>query len=219
MRVFRGMALLGSILVAGVSLAGCGGVTDVGFSADRYDPIPALEALDWGAVDPGEAWDYWELRRVGPGGDAASGTILGSGGTMARSELSAAVLEAMDAAAPPSGFAVGCLPGHCFSYALAVEGEAVTVIVSRTELGAFLSPITTQEEAIVLGTAQSYVWWDEGAYTGAARSGPPWDVVLFELVRDCDPVEVHRVRYRVTSTGEVAERARELWERSPGMCI
>ena len=213
------MALVGGILLGGLSLGGCGGVTDVGFSADRYDPIPAPEGLDWGAVDPGASWDYWELRATGPGGDPESSTILGSGGAVARSELTESVRAAMDAASPPSGFAVGCLPGHCFRWVVAVEGEAVTVIVSRVELGAFLSPITTPEEAILLATAQSYVWWDEGAYTGVARSGPPWDVVLFELVRDCDPVEVHRVRYRVSEAGEVTERARELWERSPGMCV
>lgn len=219
MKGIQRSALPGVILLAGLALGGCGGVTDVGFSPQGFEPIPPLAELDWGAVDPGEAWDYWEFRRTGPNGDAESATLLGSGGTMARSELSPAVREAMDAAAPPSGFAVGCLPGHCFSYALAVDGEAVTVIVSRTELEAFLSPITTQAEATVLATARSYVWWDEGSHTGVTQMGPPWDLVLFELVRDCDPVEVHRVRYRVTSSGEVTERAREVWERSPGLCI
>ncbi|HSH45153.1 MAG TPA: hypothetical protein VK966_04825, partial [Longimicrobiales bacterium] len=54
-----------TLMAFGLLLAGCNDTTGVGFDPAEYDPIPQLEALDWGSVEPARDWDYWELRAGG----------------------------------------------------------------------------------------------------------------------------------------------------------
>ncbi|MFW5947705.1 MAG: hypothetical protein ACOCUW_04365, partial [Gemmatimonadota bacterium] len=199
---------------------------------DAYDPIPALGDLDWSAVDPAAAWDYWELRRAGPAPDP----VLGTGGALTLEELDPTVAEALSLIEPSGGFAGGCLPAWCYSYVAAVDGDQVTVIDTRGHFAAFLAPVTTAEEAILLAWSRDHVWWDTPAYTGVDEGLPVlppggerdtgirevdggWDVVVFQLTEYCDPIRTDRVRFRVHADGRVTEEAREVWQRTEDACI
>lgn len=204
-------------LICGGALVACGSTTGLDFEPTAFDPIPRLDALDWAAVQPAEAWAYWELREAGPSGDH---DVLGSGGALDRDELDPATLDALDDARPPNGFAVGCLPGHCYKYVVATDGDEITLVDSTEELRAFLAPITSAEEAILLVASLPVVWWDDGENTGIRQAGSAWELVVFELARACTPVQTDRVLLRVEgATGAVTVRGRAVWERHEGVCI
>lgn len=206
----------GPVLLALGLVVACASPTGLDFDAEVYEPIPRFHALDYTAIAPAQEWDYWELRRAGL---TEEYSVIGAGGALSRDELDPEVRAALDAVAPPSGFAGGCLPAYCYSYLVAAEAGAIAVFRNRDELAAFLAPITTREEAILLGTAGGNLWWDEGENTGVRDVGGAWDLVLFELTRACAPVQTDRLRLRVHADGTVAEEAREVWKRSENMCV
>lgn len=204
------------VVVGGVAAFGCQDPSGVGFDAAEFDPIPQLEALDWTAVEPAEDWDYWEFRA---GGVPVDGELLGSGGRLSRDDLEPDVLAALDATRPETGFSQGCPPAFCYRYVLAVLGRDVVAITDRAGLRTFLAPVTTREEAILLVSARDLVSWFDPGSSGIRDVGSGWDLVVRELVRLCDPVQTDRVRFRVKGSGQVIERAREVWERMENACI
>jgi hypothetical protein len=204
------------LAVSVVGILACQGTSLADVEVGSLDPIPALHDLDWGAVEPAAAWDYWELRRTGP----AEHPVIGSGGALNREELDPDVRGALDATVPSSGFSAGCLPAWCYSYVVAVDGEVIVTVNTREALAEFLAPITTPEEAIVLASAADFAWWNpDGESTGVREAGTGWDIVLLQLVGFCAPVQTDRVRFRVEATGQVSEQAREVWQRHEQMCI
>ena len=95
-----------------VVTAGCRSSSTAVDVEDR-EPLPPVEQLAFDTVEPAQAWDYWELRwMLHPSADS----IVGSGGPVPRAQLLPKVREALDALAPETGFAQGCLPGHGFNW-------------------------------------------------------------------------------------------------------
>lgn len=208
-----------AVLIAAVTTAVCPELTtSVRFGPDVFEPIPALDELDWGAVVPGAAVDYWELRAVF---DPQDPRILGSGGPVARSALPEDVRARLDAARVENGFGGGCLPAWCYRYIAYVDDEGgVGTVATRGALAGFLAPIASPEEAILLVSAIDGIWWEEtGEDTGIAAADGGWELVVFELAASCAPVQTDRVRYRVRTNGGVSEQAREVWMVSEGACI
>jgi hypothetical protein len=197
-------------------VAGCGSPTGLGVDLTDFERIPSIEALSFSAMQPAAEWDYWELRRGGWGGSDA---IVGSGGAVERDALPDDVVAALDSLAPESGFGTSCLPGHCFSYIAAVRDGVVTTVLTVDELGAFLGELETVDEAVLLVHALSY-YWDDGQSTGfRAVPGMGWELVVFELVAICSPVQTDRVLLGVHKAGTVAVRRRAVWEKLDGACI
>ena len=211
----RCLAVWGGLL-AGLALmaSGCGSSpTDV--DVDDRAPLPSVAQLDFGAVEPAEAWDYWELRWMMPPG---ADSILGSGGAGARAQLPSQVQEELDALSPATGFAQGCLPGHCFKILAGVDGDEIHLWTTVDGLLEFLGSVDSLVEAALLLDAHGF-WWDEGEDTGWRSAPGGWEFVVLERVSSCAPVQTDRVRLLVAGSGELHEQAREVWERLEGACI
>ena len=129
-------------------LAGCTSAFDVDMS--NFSPLPAVENLDYSRVTPAQSHPYWELRYAFEGG---APTILGAGGTLTRDQLDPAQRAELDAARVPTGFALGCLPGHCYKYVAAVNGS-VSLYNTAPALAAFLGDIDSMEEAALMAHAR-----------------------------------------------------------------
>jgi len=101
------------LVVLGVSV-GCESAAD----PEPFQTMPQLETLNYQAVNPAQIYDYWELRYA----DFETMTVLGSGGTKAKVELSDDVLARLESLRVEFGFSEGCLPDYCFKYLISVTG-------------------------------------------------------------------------------------------------
>ncbi|MGH7481560.1 MAG: hypothetical protein ACRELV_05350 [Longimicrobiales bacterium] len=200
------------------ALAMCTSATDLDVDLGAFERLPSVDELDFTRIVPAREWDYWELRFSLGDGDIDN--IVGSGGALSRTDLPAPVLSELDALAPPTGFARGCLPGHCFKFIAAVRGDRVFSFTRTDTLLEFLGGIGTSEEAILLVDAHGFNWQPADDDTGyRALDAGGWEFVVLDLVRDCAPIQIDRVLLRVSPEGTLSERARELWEKEDEMCI
>ena len=200
-------------------LAACDSPVGLDVDMDQFDAIPALEALSIANLQPASNWDYWELRRVMPGGPMPD-RVVGSGGPLSRAQLPPAATAELDVLAPQSGFAIGCLPGYCFSFIAAVRDDEVTTFLDLDALRSFIGVVDTMEEAALLVHAMGYQWDMDHEATGVrALSDGGWEFIVTMLVRDCAPIQYDRVLLRVDRPGTVSVRGREVWQRHEGACI
>jgi hypothetical protein len=206
-------------IIVGLAPAACSKDTlDVDVS--RFARLAEPDSLNYSAVTPGASYQYWELRYAFGAAGGAGDRILASGGTRQRSELSAATLAALQSAAPPSGFFNGCLPGHCYTFILAVDADgAVRVVNTRSTLEQFLGPITSVAEAALI--VQSYnTFWDlRNTATGVREVGDGWEFLVLQLVRDCAPVQTDVVHILVRHDGTSRELGRMLHSRLENACV
>jgi hypothetical protein len=206
-----------SVLLITLS-SGCDSPTELDLDMARFERISELDSLDFGQVEPSSAFDYWELR-FSWGHAEQPDRVIGAGGVFSRSELSPEVRAAVDALAPPVGFAIGCLPGLCFMFVAAVEGDQVMSFTTTSTLRDFLGEVGSPVEAALLVRAHGF-WWEGGAeHLGYRSINGGWEFVVTQLVRDCTPVQTDRVLLRVTRAGEVRELGREVWHRDERACV
>ena len=200
-----------SVLAGG----GCeGDGLDVDF--DRLTTIPEVHEIDFSAVTPAAAWDYWELRFHVP---STFDSVVGAGGAFARAMLPPAVLTTLDGLELQFGFAFECLPGACFKFIAAVAGDSVVVFDTTQELEAFLGPFDDVAEAVIAMDAAGYHWGTEDDGTGFRPLDDGWEFVALQLVRDCAPIQTDRVLVRVTTAGTLRVIDREVFRRDENACI
>jgi len=186
-----------------------------GVDLEDREPIPRVEALDFGGVETAGEWDYWELRwMLPPDGDS----IVGSAGRLTRTQLPPRVQDELDPLSPDTGFAQGCRPVHCFKFLAAVSGLEVDVRTTRQGLRDFLGEVQSLTEAVLLLDAHQF-FWDDGQVTGWRGTPQGWEFVVLETVTFCAPIQTDRVRLLVDASGELHERAREVWRRLEGACV
>ncbi len=204
------------VLAAAVLLAGCSsGALDI--DMERFTRLPRLENLDYSKVDPAEPHRFWELRwSFGPG--SGEGRVLGSGGTVDRSQLDSATIAALDQTRPASGFSISCLPGYCYKYIVAVNG-AIRVYANTEALLEFLGEIGSVEEAALLVDARNIYLDPDNPDTGFNGVSSGWEFVGLQLVRDCAPVQTDRVHVLVRRDGSVVELGRELHSKLENACV
>lgn len=193
-------------------LAGCTSAFDIDMAG--FSPLPDVEALDYSKVEPAASHTYWELRYAFEG---SAPTVLGAGGTLRRDQLDPAQRAELDAARPPTGFALSCLPGHCYKYVAAVNG-AVSIYNTAEALAAFLGNIDGMEEAALTAHARG-LYWNDSPDTGYRAVDAGWEIVALELVRACAPVQTDRVLLLVRRNGAVQELGREVYSKAENACI
>ena len=204
-----------SFLVVLIVLVGCDGSPTL----DAFQPIPQLETLDYQAVNPAQAYDYWELRFAFYD---ETPTVLGSGGTQAKADLPADVLAKLETLKVEFGFSEGCLPDYCFNYLVSVQGEEVKVWQTPQALLTFLGALDRVEEAVLLTDANGYYWLEDNEMEGGGfirQVDNGYELKVLRLVSDCLPIQVNRYLLHLTRSGELSERESEVWELMPGYCI
>jgi len=201
--------------IAGLLLvAGCSSALDI--DEDDLTRLPALEQLDFSSITPAQNHRYWELRQSF--GSGSPERIIGAGGQVTRSELDAATIIALDNTRPPSGFSIGCLPGYCYKYVVAVNGTIQTHTTASALL-TFLGPIGSLEEAVLVAVSRDLYWGPNDSETGFVEVPGGWEIVGFELVRDCAPVQTDRVHILVRRDGTVRELGREVHSKLENACV
>lgn len=204
------------VAVAALLVTSCDYLTDIDTSG--MDPMPDFADIDFSRIQPAQSFEYWEVR-FSWGAGSPRDSVLGSGGTRTRAQIDTATLRVLDSTRPPTGFAQGCLPAHCYMYVVGIS-NGVKLYSTVDALRQFLAPIQTREEAMLMLRARGF-YWDprNGGVTGMRAVGDEWEFAVLELVRDCAPVQTDRVLVRVRRDGAVDERDREVWEKSPNACI
>lgn len=200
---------------AALLLTSCDYLTDI--DASGMQSMPDFADLDFSRVQPSQSFEYWEVR-FSWGQGSPRDSVLGSGGTRTRTQLDTAMLRVVDATRPPTGFAQGCLPAHCYMYVVGVS-DGVKLYSTVDALREFLAPIQTLEEAMLMLRAHGFYWHPQDGATGMRTAADTWEFAVLELVRDCAPVQTDRVLIRVRRDGTLDERGREVWEKSPNACI
>jgi hypothetical protein len=200
-----------------LTLTACETITGLNLDMELYDALPQVEELDFSTVQPAQPFPYWELR-FSLGEEHGEDTILGSGGWLGRENLPPEARATLEATRLPTGFAGGCLPSWCFKFIAAVNaaGEVIT-IATVEELSAFLGPVGSLAEAVLLLDAHGYFWSDEDQ--GIRERADGWEAVVLELVSACAPVRYDRVIVSVSPEGTVTAGRREIWQSLEGACI
>jgi hypothetical protein len=203
------------MIVGFLLLIGCSSAFDI--DADDLTRLPSIEQLDYSAITPAEAHRYWELRE-GFGAGSGTSRILGAGGTQTRAQLDSATIAGLNNTRPPSGFAVGCLPGYCYKYIVAVNGT-IRTYANTAALLQFLGPVEAVEEAALIANAHNLYWSTDDPATGFSQVSGGWEIVGLQLVRDCAPVQTDRVHILVRRDGIVSELGREVHSKLENACV
>jgi hypothetical protein len=195
---------------------------DSGLDVDPadYDPLPWLYELDFEQVVPATAFDYWEFRYVLDMNDEEPDSVIGAGGTLARTELDSATIAVLDTLTTEPGFGIECRPGLCYKYVVSVAGSTIEIYNTPEELLEFLGTIGSWQEAAMLINAYEYYWSTVDRAAGGIREiDDGYEALVLELVSACVPVQVNRSLVRVTRAGVVTEIDSEEWSRDDNSCI
>jgi len=86
----------------------------------------------------------------------------------------------------------------------------------------FLGTLDSVEEAALLTDAHGYYWLEDNEMNGGGFIRPiddGYELKVLGLVSDCDPIQVNRYLLYLARSGELSERASEVWELMPGYCF
>ena len=204
-------------VIGPVALAGCGPDTTA------YTPLTcdnsqiSVRGLQLPVIP-----DVVELRAVTNrqfAAESASRTVNGDGTACATATNINACQTNFKALSPMSGFAATCLQ-ICQDYHLATtRGDEVKAVSSLEELKAFLGPIDTPQEALLIAFANGYDLRCDQADRGSAKSsGTGWEVIGTKGIA-CGPgTAVTRHFLSVTREGALTETRSEVIERGADNC-
>ena len=117
-------------------------------SEDSLPSTPFSETYELEDLNPAGEVEYWEVRQ-GPhvGEDLSQFNVRERYGN--RDSLDDAQRELLQSSTSQTGFAVGCLPGHCPIYAAAITGYDVRTLDSQESLAEFFGGIDTEAELFI----------------------------------------------------------------------
>jgi hypothetical protein len=189
-----------------------------------FTPLVELEALD--VVDDvslADAATYWELRRASPSGEDFYTVVVSAGDKCAEASDVAVCSQEFDDMTAATGFGPSCLPGDCFQYIVVNRGNTNEIVSSREELVEFLGNIDTPSEAALVAYSHGYVWdassEPAGAGGGVRATAGGYELLVTELVEDCDPIVTDRVQLTVSAEGEATPERRQVYSVGCGACI
>src|SRR5690606_23614078 len=136
---------------------------------------------------------YWELRRTSP--DSTEHTVVLSAGEKCAeaADPDACGME-LEELTSEDGFGPGCPPGDCHYYVVVNRGDTNETITSSEDLETFLGEIDTLTEAALMAFSEEYTWdADEPAAGGIRETEEGYELMVLELVQDCDPIQTDRV--------------------------
>ncbi|WP_428268094.1 hypothetical protein [Haliangium sp.] len=183
-----------------------------------YQGLPALEDIDLAALTPAAPVDFIELRAVY--GESPPESVAATGEPCAGASDPDACTAALAALTAPWGFDRGCEPGFCYKYLAVTRGDEVFAVYDRAGLAAWLAPVDTLEEALLMVSTEGFYWVRDTPMDGGVRAREDgYELIVVRLEGDCDPIETWRYLLHVDRAGAVTERARELRTQEYGACI
>jgi hypothetical protein len=184
---------------------------------EAFDPLPALEDLDYGQVVPADSYVVWELRDVRmPSGY----TVVGGAGREEKDTLPPDLLLAFDSVSVQAGFEPHCLPGDCFYYIASLGDGGVDTWTNAAGVVAFLGTIESVEGAALVARANGYRWSGTDKGRGAVRATDDgFELIVERTVSYCTPVQVNRFQVLVTSAGTLSVLREDVVSRDEGACI
>lgn len=185
----------------------------------EFTALPALEELDTeGTFTLAEPATYWELRRGRPGG--TFDVILSVGEKCGEAENAEVCRSEFDDMTAESGFGGSCLPGQCFGYIAVNRENTSSLVITREELVTFLGTVDSSSEAALIAFSHGYYWDASDPSAGSARvSEQGYELLVTELVDDCDPIVTDRVQAQVSPAGELTALRRQIYRVNCGACI
>ncbi len=215
--VFR--RVLGAAVMAPVALAGCA-VDTTGYSAPLCTESGQL-SLE--GLAPSVIPDVMQLRSVssfgGPDMREAPRLVSEVGTPCATASDQAACTSALAALAPADGFRKDCFQ-LCVDYHLGTtRGDEVKAITTLDGLTAFLGPIDTPQEALLLVFANNYDLQCGQLDRGAVRPvGTSFEVIATKGFACGEGTALTRHFLTVSREGALKETASEIIERGSPNC-
>jgi hypothetical protein len=193
--VFR--RVLNAALVSSLGAAACS--SDEDLTCTQFKPLLLSE------VKPANPFDYASLRVASQGSRDMMGITNGEPCSGARDK--AACQAALDSIADDLELSDTCgMIGSCRRYLVTTMGDEVKRYASREELLAFLGPVDSPEDALLLLYYDGYnVECDDTHIASTAKGFVAEATVLL----DSCPVRTARVSLQVSTDGVVKELARE----------
>jgi hypothetical protein len=184
----------------------------------EFTALPALEELGAeGTFTLADPATYWELRRGRP--DSFE-VITSQGEKCSEAENTEVCSAEFDDMLAASGFGGSCLPGLCFGYVAVNRENTSSLIITPEELVTFLGTIDSPSEAALIAFAHGYYWDSNEASAGSARvSEQGFELLVTELVQDCDPIVTDRVQVQVSPAGELTVLRRQILRVNCNACI
>jgi hypothetical protein len=216
--VFR-RALQASV-VAPIALAACAPDT-----TNYVAPTCENGLLSVRGLSPSVIPDVTQFRQFNAFGgpserDAGTVNTLSTDGEVCKTATDKpACTTAFDALRPATGFGAECFQ-LCVDYHLATsKGDTVAAVASLESLKAFLGPIDTAQEAMLIAFANGYRINCDAIDRGAAKkNGSAWDV-LAEKGIACGPgTAITRHYLTIGSDGTLTENRAEIVQRGMDNC-
>jgi hypothetical protein len=187
-----------------------------------FTPLAAIDELDVAAdVMLPVAVDYWELRVTSPEGAGMFEVVLSAGEKCAAAANVEQCQMALDALTSDEGFGPGCAPDECHHYIVVNRGETNEVIADYGDLVTLLGTIDTPTEAALLAHAEGYTWDVDDPAAGSIRSvdATGYELLVTEMVEDCEPIVTDRVQITVSSEGEITDTRRQVFSSACTECL
>ncbi len=182
---------------------------------ERCRPDGGVNVL--AGLHPAKPVDYVAVfQTFGKGADTREGQHVGTPCTGAADER--VCNDALKAQKPTQGFRIECRPGYCAHGVAYTRGNEVGLASSIDELKAFLGPIDTEGEAILMA-------WAEGHNVGTCdelkaklkQTAGGYELTTEKMTADC-PIEISEFKLKVTEDGAVNVVSKKVKSKS-GACV
>lgn len=199
-------------------LSGCGPVAVDARAFDR--PECSNGVLSIGGLSPTKPVDYTELRVQSPRIDDQPRALNSSGTRCATASDKAACEAAIGALVTQSGFLEACFQ-ICSRYSLVTSSaDTITPIDSQAALKAFLGPIDTPQEALLIAFAEGYSISCQDKQRGAVkRVGDGFEVIGTKGYACGVGTSVKQYLLGISATGEVSRTSEVVLEVGRPDCV
>ena len=100
------------------------------------------------------------------------------------------------------------------------DGDAVARYATPAEVGSFLGPINTPQEALVVAWHAGYDVYCGDLSNVSVREVPGgYEVFATRMTADCDPIETTRFKLMVATNATITVLDSEVIESTPGVCV
>lgn len=191
---------------------------DDGFETSGFDPI--TEAMLFQTLSPAENYEYFEFRNAECGLEGPFQTIY-SEGEKCSIESEPNCVEEIDALRPEfSGYDTSCLPACCSEYVVAQLNGMNILFDTVDELNAFLGPIDTVSDALILVDASGYYFQRNNIGKSGIKKVPGgYEIIALRTTAFCDPIITTQYLLLVSESGVIEIMAEREEKREDGICI
>ncbi|EYF02936.1 putative lipoprotein [Chondromyces apiculatus DSM 436] len=171
---------------------------------------------------PAEAWEYISLRRAADDAGGAGGEEVASSGVPCATATDVEACEqAVQEASATNGFQLGECTEICDRFMLVLNrGDEVSVLSSVDAVKAWLAPVDTPSEAVMVAKMDGYsVSCDALDRGGFKEVSGGYEVLGTRYTSLCAPVERALFRLNVSAEGEVEELESQVISSESGVCI